>query len=168
MTGTLTVSSAWYWTYHLLILLAVAGFAVYDIKVKRVPDKALVLFCTVAFASPVFDALITYSGVFDWSFIVGPLLASLSGAAAGFIVMLAAAIASKGGKGVGGGDIKLAAVLGFIYGPSGIVVILLTAALLALPAGFIRMKLSAGRTLRMAFVPFMAAGCLAVTALKFF
>jgi prepilin signal peptidase PulO-like enzyme (type II secretory pathway) len=166
-TGIPTVNSAWQAAYYLFILLAVAGFAIYDIKTRRVPNKALVLFCTVAPASPVLNALITYSGVFDRSNLIVPLLVSVMGAAAGFIVLLAAAIASKGGNGVGGGDIKLAAVLGFIYGPAGIISILLVASLLALPAGLIQMKRSGGQTLRMAFVPFTAAGCLAVTAVQF-
>jgi len=165
-TGIPTVSSAWYWAYHLLILLIVTAFAVYDIKTKRIPNKALKLSCVVALASPVIYTWNTYSGVFEWSAMITPLLSSFLGAAAGFVILLAAALASKGGNGVGGGDIKLAAVLGFVYRPAGIIAILLCASLLALPAGLTRRRRTAERNLHMAFVPFIAVGCLAITAIK--
>jgi len=161
------VSSAWQSAYYLLILFAVAGLAVYDAKTRRVSDKALVFFSTVALASPVLVALDYNSGVFGWGFMIGPLLSALIGAATGFIILLAAAVASKGGNGVGGGDIKLAAVLGFVYGAFGIISILLIASLLALPAGLIRKKRSGGQSLSLPFVPFMTMGCLAITIARF-
>jgi prepilin signal peptidase PulO-like enzyme (type II secretory pathway) len=156
------VNSAWRAVYYLLILTAVAWFAVYDAKKKRVPDKALVFFLPASLAAPFIN--VSASGVG-----IGPqLLDSLSGAAAGFVVLLAAALVSKGGSGVGGGDIKLAAVLGLVYGPAGIIAVLLIASLLAMPAGFIRRKQTGGQILRLPFVPFMAAGCLAVTMTTLF
>ena len=161
------MNSPWQAAYYLLIVIIVTGFAIYDVKTKRVPDKALVSFCTVAFASPFIGVLITYSGAFCWSSVIIPLLLAFSGAAAGFIILLAGAIASHGGNGVGGGDIKLAAVLGFIYGPFGIIGILLIASLLAMPAGLIRKKQSGSQALSMAFVPFMAVGCTVITILRF-
>lgn len=150
----------------MLAFLCIAGFAVYDVFTKRVPNKALLLFCTVALASPVINALDPNLSVSGQSF-VPLMLSALLGAVAGFVVLLAAAIASNGGNGVGGGDIKIAAVMGFIYGPAGIISILLTASLLALPAGLIRRKQTKGQALRLPFVPFMAVGCLAVTIIKF-
>lgn len=165
-TGTRTVNSTIVFSYYLLVFLIIAWFAVYDIIYKRVPNAALILFSTVALASPVINALGPNSGADGQSFIP-PILSALSGAVAGFVILLAAAIASKGGNGVGGGDIKLAAAMGFIYGPYGIIFILLIATLLAMPAGLMRKRQTKEQTLRLPFVPFMAAGCLAVTILKF-
>jgi prepilin signal peptidase PulO-like enzyme (type II secretory pathway) len=156
------VSSAWISGYYLLVYIIIAGFAIYDIFTKRVPDKALIFFSTVAVASPVINALNPNSSAAGQSFFPFMLSAFL-GAAAGFIILLAPAIASKGGNGVGGGDIKLAAVMGFIYGPAGIIGVLLIASLLALPAGIIRKMQTKGETLRLPFVPFMALGSFAVT-----
>ena len=84
-----------------------------------------------------------------------------TGAAAGFLVLLAAAMISKEGAGIGGGDIKLAGVMGLIYGPSRMLAVLLIASGLAACV-----SLAAGRKkgmLSLPFVPFLMAGSLAVT-----
>lgn len=164
--GTQTVNNIWQAAYYIVVFLIVAGFAIYDVLKRRVPSKALVIFCTVALASPAVKALDSNSGIFGWISFLNLSLLALSGAVMGFVVLLAAAIASKGGNGVGGGDIKLAAVLGFIYGPSEVIGILLIASLLAIPAGLIKKRRSNGNTLRLPFVPFMAIGSLAVTLIK--
>ena len=75
------------------------------------------------------------------------------GAAAGFLLLLFAAIISKDGTGIGGGDIKLTAVLGYVYGPYRLAGILLTASLLASLAAFLSRKQKS-----IPFVPFLAAG----------
>jgi prepilin signal peptidase PulO-like enzyme (type II secretory pathway) len=154
------VIDVWQCVYDAIALLIVSGFAACDIKTKRVPDKALVFVLPVALAAPVIRMFAGSSGVLP------PLLISVLGAAAGFGVLLAAALASKGGSGVGGGDIKLTAVLGLIYGPAEIIAVLLIASLLALPVGLIRRERSGGQTLRLPFVPFIAAGCLGITAFR--
>jgi len=166
-TGIRTVNSIWQDVYYIVVFLIVAGFAVYDAFKRRAPDKALVLFCTMALVSPALAAWDHNSGAVGWSNLISPFLTALSGAATGFIVLLAAAMASKGGNGVGGGDIKLAAVLGFIYGPFNIIYILLIATLLAIPAGLIRRKQSGGKILRLPFVPFIAIGSLAAVIARF-
>lgn len=162
MIGIPTVSSVCYGAYFLSILAIVTAFAIYDVLNKRVPNKALVCFTPVAFAAPFIEAANAGTSAANLMFF----LLAVLGAIAGFLVLMAAAMASKGGNGVGGGDIKLAAVLGFIYGPYDIIAILLIATLLAMPAGLYRKKASGGQALRLAFVPFMAVGCLAVTAIK--
>lgn len=162
MTGIPTVSSAWYGAYYLLILTIVTAFAIFDVLNKRVPNKALVCFTPVAFAAPFINMAQAGTSAATLMFS----LLAVMGALAGFAVMMAAAIASKGGNGVGGGDIKLAAVLGFIYGPYDIIGILLIASLLAMPVGLYRRRKSGGQTLRLAFVPFMAVGCFIVTTIK--
>ena len=162
MTGIPTVSSAWYGGYYLLILAIVTALAVYDVLNKRVPNKALVCFIPVAFAAPFINA--AYAGTSAATLMF--FLLAVLGAITGFTVLMAAAMVSKGGNGVGGGDIKLAAVLGFVYGPYDIIGILLIASLLAIPAGLYRKKASGDQILRLAFVPFLAVGCLIVTTIK--
>jgi prepilin signal peptidase PulO-like enzyme (type II secretory pathway) len=162
MTGIQTVNSVWKEAYLLLVFTVIAGFAIYDMRKKRVPDKALVFFLPVALAAPFIGALTGNTGIAPCC------LSSLLGAAAGFGVLLAAALASKNGNGVGGGDIKLAAVLGFIYGAYDIIALLLIASLLALPAGLVQRKRSRGTALRLPFVPFMAAGCFIITIIRLF
>lgn len=75
------------------------------------------------------------------------------GAAAGFSLLLFAALVSKEGAGIGGGDIKLTAILGYVYGPYRLAGILLTASLLASLAAFLLRKQRS-----IPFVPFLAAG----------
>ena len=150
MTGIPTVNSmisngyfwlAWCWT---------AGFAIYDVKTKRVPDRALFVFCAYAFWAP-FVRTPGLSGAGTeaaWAF-----GSSLMGAAAGFSLLLFAALVSKEGAGIGGGDIKLTAILGYVYGPYRLAGILLTASLLASLTAFLLRKQKS-----IPFVPFLAAG----------
>lgn len=174
--------------YGLLVLACTAGFAAYDLRTRRVPDRGLLVFCPAALAAPFLQWLAAQGGqaslvsanlqneqLFPIPAATAPLsaflLASLAGAATGFLILLAAALASRDGMGIGGGDIKLATVLGFIYGPSRMATILLTASGLAAIAALIMHYKSrrAGTTqvLSLPFVPFLAAGSLAVTVSAF-
>lgn len=87
---------------------------------------------------------------------------SLAGCAAGFLILLTAALLSKGGAGMGGGDIKLAAATGFIYGPYRMLGILMIATLLSACAALAILcrRRSRARPLSLPFVPFIAAGSL--------
>lgn len=154
--------------YPLLVLGIILGFAIYDIKTKRAPDKALALFAPAALAAPFIHAAGQYGGAVSQRLLALVLLRSLAGAAAGFAILLAAALTSKDGQGVGGGDVKFAAILGFIYGPYDIVGVLLVASLLALLVGWVVRKRSGGLALRLPFIPFIAAGCLIATILRLF
>ncbi len=162
MTGIPIVSNLWYGGYHLLIFIVLAAFAIYDMFHKRVPNKALVYFIPVALPSPLINVMHVGNRTAALMFF----LMAVLGAIVGFTILLTAAIVSKGGNGVGGGDIKLAAVLGFIYGPYRILSILLIATLLAMPVGLYHRKASGGQTLRLAFVPFLTIGCLIITIIK--
>ena len=156
MTGIPTVSDIISLTYETLVLCCLTGFAAYDIRTRRVPDRALVLFCPAALASlPIH--MQTAGASFQAS-----LGFSLAGCAAGFLILLTAALLSRGGTGVGGGDIKLAAATGFIYGPYRMLGILMLAALLSACAVLIILCRHKGRArpLSLPFVPFIAAGCL--------
>ena len=182
--------------HSLLAFACIAGFAAYDLRTRRVPDRALLLFSPIALAAPFLDALAASldtcsfmaqdkSGYMSIAIAVAPteaagislsrflqalppsLLSSLTGAATGFLILFAAAMASPGGCGVGGGDIKLAAVMGFAYGPSRMAAILLIASGLATLAALIvnhrNKRTNAQKTLSLPFVPFLAAGSLLAT-----
>lgn len=181
--------------YRMLILACTAGFAAYDLRTRRVPDKALLLFCPIVLAAPFLNALATGmtaasltaqaspdclgaalaahagdAGAFLCRFLkeLPPsLLYSLAGAATGFLILFAAAMASPGGCGVGGGDIKLAAAIGFAFGPSQMIAILLiSSGLAAIAALFIAHRnrhSNARKKLSLPFVPFLAIGNLITT-----
>ena len=198
-TGIPTVSShiaAVIRAHSLLALVCIAGFAAYDLRTRRVPDRALLLFSLIALAAPFLDALAASldtcsfmaqdgSGCMSIAMTVAPteaagislsrflqalppsLLSSLAGAATGFLILFAAAMASPGGCGVGGGDIKLAAVMGFAYGPSRMTAILLAASGLASIAALIvrhrNKRTNTHKMLSLPFVPFLAAGSFLAT-----
>ena len=156
MTGIPTVNSHILFVYELLAFACIAGFAAYDLKKKRVPDRALLLFLPFALAAPMIR-----TGAFGTALLPLLFLYSFMGAAAGFVILLTAAMLSREGAGIGGGDIKLAAVMGFIYGPARMLTVLLIASGLAACV-----SLAAGRKkgmLSLPFVPFLMAGSLAVT-----
>lgn len=143
-------------SYETLAICCLTGFAAYDIRTRRVPDRALVFFCPVALAS-----LPVHMQGTGASF-QSALGFSLAGCAVGFLILLTAALLSRGGAGMGGGDIKLAAATGFIYGPYRMLGILMIATLLSACAALIILCRRKGRTrpLSLPFVPFMAAGSL--------
>ena len=85
------------WTLiSLLIIITVS-----DIKYMLIPDKILVVFAGVFLVERIFIPLTPW-----WD--------SLLGAVIGFSLLLVIALVSKGG--MGGGDIKLFAVLGLVLG----------------------------------------------------
>lgn len=142
--------------YETLVFCCLTGFAAYDIRTRRVPDRALVFFCPAILAS--LPAHMQGTGASFQS----ALGFSLAGCAAGFLILLSAALLSRDGAGVGGGDIKLAAATGFIYGPYRMLGILMIATLLSACAALIILCRRRGRArpLSLPFVPFIAAGCL--------
>ena len=143
-------------SYETLVFCCLTGFAAYDIRTRRVPNRALVFFCPAVLASlPVHMQGTGASFQASLGF-------SLAGCAAGFLILLTAALLSRGGAGVGGGDIKLAAATGFIYGPYRMLGILMLAALLSACAVLIILCRRRGRAkpLSLPFVPFIAAGSL--------
>ena len=149
MTGIPTVNDMISNGYFWLAWCLTAGFAVYDVKTRRVPDRALFVFCAYAFWAP----FLRYPGISGGTEAAWAFGSSLMGAAAGFLLLLFAAIISKDGTGIGGGDIKLTAFLGYVYGPYRLAGILLTASLLASLAAFLFRKQKS-----IPFVPFLAAG----------
>ncbi len=142
--------------YETLAICCLTGFAAYDIRTRRVPNRALVIFCPAVLASlPVHmqGAGTSFQSALGFS---------LTGCAVGFLILLTVALLSKGGAGVGGGDIKLAAATGFIYGPYRMLGILMIAALLSACAALVILcrRRNRARPLSLPFVPFIAAGSL--------
>jgi len=93
---------------------------------------------------------------------------ALVGALLGFCIPLAAALATNG-TGLGGGDIKFCGILGLVYGPSGMALVFLTAAVTAMPVIFLLRRLyRTGQPLAIPFLPFLACGCCTATLAQLF
>lgn len=146
--------------YYILLLLILTAFALYDIEHKRVPDLALACFLPFVLLSLPVNGL--SAGIELLPFWLMPLFGFLSGGG----VLLAAAMATNGG--IGGGDIKLAALAGFVYGPYGILFALFFAAPLALLFGLWERRRPGNRCFSLPFVPFLAMGCCAAAILKLY
>ena len=166
MIGTLTVNNIWLDCYLLLIILILCGFAVYDIQNKRVPNRALIFFLPVAMMAPIVMSLTKGEFSINITSLLHNALFAVFGALLGGGILLLAGLISGGG--IGGGDIKLTAILGFIYGPFGITGMLLVAAPVAMIYSTIRKKQPKGDNLRLAFVPHILLGSLSITAIKLF
>lgn len=134
--------------YYIVTLCGVTALGLYDIKRRRVPNWALAVFVPIALLSLVIPPL----ELPLWQ----KLLQAGSGFLLGGLLLLAVAMATKGG--VGGGDIKLCALLGIIVGPYGILLTLLIASLLAMMAGGVFWLLTKEKMKSVAFVPFIAVG----------
>ncbi|MBM4762444.1 A24 family peptidase [Bacillus sp. B15-48] len=93
------------WNGELLIALTLISLFVIifasDLAYMIIPDKVLLVFAAIFFVERLFIPLTPW-----WD--------SLLGAAIGFLLLLFIAVISKGG--MGGGDIKLFAVIGFVVG----------------------------------------------------
>lgn len=88
MTGIPTVSDLAAFIYETLVFCCLTGFAAYDIRTRRVPDRALVFFCPAVLASlPVHMQGTGASFQASLGF-------SLAGCAAGFLILLTAALLS--------------------------------------------------------------------------
>lgn len=155
--GIPTVNNLISSVYDLLPLAVITGFAIYDIRHKRVPNKALALSLPVFLAAPFFHT--AAQGLPD---LLSAVINAFLGAGAGFGILLLAALLSR----AGGGDIKLAAAIGFAYGPSGTLFVLLTASILCLPFAGLYGRTKKGQPFSLPFVPFMATGCVVITAIR--
>jgi len=164
MIGIQTVNSLLSLTYSILILCCIIGFAVYDLLERQVPDQALVFFVPIALIAPLLRAM-EFKNQLTF---IGSCTISIVGFMVGSIILLTAALTAKDGMGVGGGDIKLAAVIGFIYGPYPTILILLIASMLAVICAIIISRKKQNRNISIPFVPFLAAGSLAITAATIF
>lgn len=139
MTGIPIENNLWT-AYLLTIFFVVAGFAVYDVLYRRVPDRALVFFIPLAALAPVLQGYFLLNHGLPPLFLWPVATHALVGALLGFCIPLAAALATNG-TGLGGGDIKFCGILGLVYGPSGMALVFLTAAVTAMPVIFLLRRL---------------------------
>ena len=113
MTGIPIENNLWT-AYLLTIFFVVAGFAVYDVLYRRVPDWALVFFIPLAALAPVLQGYFLLNHGLPPLFLWPVATHALVGALLGFCIPLAAALATNG-TGLGGGDIKFCGILGLVY-----------------------------------------------------
>jgi len=132
---------------ELAIVAYLIFLAVYDIRHKRVTDRSLILFLPIILLKCTLTVIC--GSLLD-------LIPMFVGAAARFGILLIAAMLTNGG--IGGGDIKLAGVLGLATGVSGMCVMLTVASIAAVLYGAIYNRKKTA--IRIPFVPFMAVGYL--------
>lgn len=149
MTGIPSVNSI-YTAYQLATLAILAGIAIYDARHHLILNNTLLTFfiwCLLSIPVRHMCSPISYPAL---------LLSCLDGFLAGGGLMLASATLSR--DGIGGGDIKLAALLGILYGALGITLTVMAAALFAAVVMLIyrrkKPEISA-----VPFAPFLLAGC---------
>ncbi len=160
MTGIQSVNSVMmlYWCMTLICLLL---FAVYDYMHHMIRNTALAAFSIWC---------LLYLPVAILLFPDKPpaiiCLECLGGALAGFVLLLFIASITNGG--IGGGDIKLIALLGIPFGVMGILTVLLMAALLALLVEGIHMCLKRKQAASIPFAPYVFAGAALVVLCNYF
>ncbi|MGN7399829.1 prepilin peptidase [Cytobacillus praedii] len=152
ITGLLFVSAPLVlgWTAELVVAWTLISLLIIifvtDITYMLIPDKILAVFAGIFLIERL---LIPLSPWWD----------SLLGAAIGFTLLLVIAIISKGG--MGGGDIKLFALIGFIIGTKAMVLAFFLATLYGALFGIVGLllkKVKRGKPIP--FGPFIAAGTL--------
>lgn len=150
MTGTANVSSRLL-LYRLLTLLALLFLARYDYRHHKVRNAALLAFLPwCLFSIPL---SIRQEPFFPPVLII---IMAFLGFLCGGMLLLSISMATNGS--IGGGDIKLVALLGICHGVSGILRILMLSSLLALIHLGCRFLLRKWTPTRIAFVPYLAAG----------
>ena len=136
---------------HSVIELAIIGYliylSIYDIRHHKVTNNSILMYIPVVMLKCTVN--VCMGTLFDY-------VPMLLGAATGFGILLSAAMLTHGG--IGGGDIKLAAVLGLAAGLKGMLVTLVMASLGAAIYGIVYKKVKKTNKLIIAFVPFMLAG----------
>ena len=153
MTGTANVNNlpAVYQVGTMLILLF---FAIYDILHHKVRNAALLAFL------PWCLSYIFLSLMFDIQPVGMMVCRSLLGFMSGGLLLLSASLLTNGG--IGGGDIKITALLGILYGTTGILLVVVTASMAALMIhNFITaIRHTQKKDLRIPFVPYLLFGAL--------
>lgn len=136
---------------HSVIELAIIGYliylSIYDIRHHKVSNDALLLYVPIITLKCTVEVCL--GSLLDY-------IPMLLGAAAGFAILLSAAMLTHGG--IGGGDIKLAAVLGLAARLDGMLATLVVASLGAAIYGVIYKYVLKKDKLAIAFVPFMLVG----------
>lgn len=136
------------WSAELLVALTLISLltiiTVSDLAYMLIPDKVLLVFAAILVIERAFVPLLPW-----WD--------SLAGAAAGFMLLLSIAIVSRGG--MGGGDIKLFAVVGYAIGVKAMLLSFFFATFFGAIFGIIGMLLGIlKRKQQIPFGPFIALG----------
>lgn len=151
MTGTPNVNKLLF-TYHALTLLFLAGFALYDKRHHRIRNAALLAFLPWCLFAPLLMYRASpYLSLAYWG------LRSIVGFLAGFVLLLAVSLATNGG--IGGGDIKLVALLGIPFGVSGLMTALVLSCIYALIHLSIRKAFKKKPAENIPFAPYLFFGC---------
>jgi len=160
MTGTPDVNKLLF-IYHALTMLPLAGFAFYDHRHHRIRNAALLAFlpwCLLSLPVAVYACPATP--------FPKAVLYCVMGFLSGFLLLLSVSLATGGG--IGGGDIKLVALLGIPFGASGLMAILALSCLFALLHLGIRKICKRKLAGSIAFAPYLFFGCLATILLQQF
>ena len=155
--GIQNVNSLWI-CYHSLSLLCLAAFAEYDIRHRKIKNAALIPFFFWCLLSiPVNPSMVPIIPAFCF-------LEAVMGFLFGGLLLLIAAMVSN--NGIGGGDIKLAALLGILYGPYGVLFILTAASLSALAFQALERFFYYRKLTSLPFAPFLFLGSIMAVSLQ--
>ena len=145
--------------YYALTLLPLAGFALYDRRHHRIRNAALLAFlpwCLLYLPLAVCTC--------PWMAFAEALLHCIMGFLSGFLLLLSVSLATDGG--IGGGDIKLVALLGIPFGVSGLMAALVLSCLSALIHLGIRRAYKKKAAENIPFAPYLFIGCAAAMLLQ--
>lgn len=155
MTGILSVNNLLA-IYQITTLIFIFMFAIYDQRHHKIRNKPLfAFFIWCLFSIPVATMA---EPTLPWYI---PLLKSGLGFITGFMILFCVALITKGG--VGGGDIKLVAVLGVPFGAAGLLVILFISSVMAMIVLFILDRLDKLDIEHIPFAPYLFVGSLIYT-----
>ena len=146
------MTSPLFFTYQVFTLLFLAGFALYDKRHHRIRNAALLAFLPWCLLSP----LLMYHSFPGLSLAYWGIRSAM-GLLAGFVLLLAVSLATNGG--IGGGDIKLVALLGIPFGVSGLMTALVLSCLSALIHLGIRKACKKKAAKNIPFAPYLFFGC---------
>lgn len=138
--------------YQIATLCILILFALYDIRYHKVRNAALICFLPWCLLSLLVQRYST--GLPDFFLLFKAFLGFLSGG----LILFTTALVTRGG--IGGGDIKLTALLGIICGSMGVCILLSAAALGALLFLLLRSARTKKSGGRLPFVPFLLFGFL--------
>ncbi len=157
MTGIPNVNSSLFF-YHVLTMLPLAGFAFYDYRHHRIRNAAL-----LAFLPWCLLYIPLTCSICPWITFPAILLHCAMGFLSGFLLLFSVSLATNGG--IGGGDIKLTALLGIPFGASGLMEAVALSCLSALIHLGIRKACKRKPAGNIPFAPYLFFGCMAVTLL---
>lgn len=155
MTGILSESNL-FTLYHIITLIFILLFAIYDQRHHKICNKPVLAFLIwCLFSIPV---AIWAEPASPWYL---PVLKSILGFITGFMLLFCVALITKGG--IGGGDIKLVAVLGIPFGASELLAVLFLSSIIAMVCLLILDRLNKLDMEHIPFAPYLFVGSLIYT-----